>query len=49
MSEHGKLGMTAIANSHEEAQALYTHTLAVLDREAAVGRVVTPREPAPLE
>ena len=41
--------MTAIANSHEEAQALYTHTLAVLDREAAVGRVVSPREPAPLE
>ena len=49
MSEHGKLGMTAIANSHEEAQALYTRTLAILDGEAAVGRVVAPREPAPLE
>jgi len=49
MSEHGKLGMTAIANSHDEAQALYTHTLAVLDSETAIGRVTAPREPAPLE
>jgi hypothetical protein len=48
MSEHGKLGMTAIANSHEEAQALYAHTLAVLDSETAIGRA-TPCEPAPLE
>jgi hypothetical protein len=49
MSEYGKLGITAIANSHEEAQALYTHTLTVLDNETAVGRVAAPREPAPLE
>jgi hypothetical protein len=49
MSEHGKLGMTAIANSHDEAQALYARTLTVLDRETAIGRVVSPREPAPLE
>ena len=49
MSEHGKLGMTAIANSHDEAQALYARTLTVLDRETAIGRVISPREPAPLE
>ncbi len=38
LSEFGKVGMTAIANSLEEADDLYDHTLAVLDRETAYGR-----------
>ncbi len=38
LSEFGKLGMTAIANSREEVDDLYRRTLVVLDREAAVGR-----------
>ena len=42
LSEFGKLGMTAIANSREEVDDLYRRTLAVLDREAAFGR---PGEP----
>jgi len=40
LSEFGKLGMTAIANSREEVDDLYRRTLAVLDREAAQGRPV---------
>ncbi len=38
LSEFGKLGMTAIANSREEVDDLYRRTLVVLDREAALGR-----------
>ena len=38
LSEFGKLGMTAIANSREEVDELYRRTLAVLDRESALGR-----------
>ncbi len=38
LSEFGKLGMTAIANSREEVDELYRRTLVVLDREAALGR-----------
>jgi hypothetical protein len=38
VSEFGKLGLTAIGNSREEADALYYRTLEVLDREAAYGR-----------
>ncbi len=38
VSEFGKLGLTAIANSREEADALYYRTLEVLDREASYGR-----------
>ena len=34
LSEFGKLGLTAIANSREEVDELYAETLAVLDREA---------------
>ncbi|HZF13307.1 MAG TPA: peptide ligase PGM1-related protein [Thermoanaerobaculia bacterium] len=37
LSEFGKLGMTAIANSREAVDRLYRHTLEVLDREAAYG------------
>jgi len=38
LSEFGKLGVTAIANNAEEADALYEHTLHVLDTESAYGR-----------
>ena len=38
VSEFGKLGLTAIGNSREEADALYYRTLEVLDRETAYGR-----------
>ena len=38
LSEFGKLGLTAIANSREEVDELYAHTLEVLDRETQYGR-----------
>ncbi|HQZ39689.1 MAG TPA: peptide ligase PGM1-related protein [Vicinamibacterales bacterium] len=38
VSEFGKLGVTSIANTAEEADALYEHTLQVLDTETAYGR-----------
>lgn len=38
LSEFGKLGLTAIANSRGEAQQLYDHTLAVLAAETRYGR-----------
>jgi hypothetical protein len=38
LSEFGKLGVTAIANSHEQADQLYAHTLEVLDTETTYGR-----------
>lgn len=38
LSQYGKLGMTAIANSRHEVDNIYNHTLAVLDREATIGR-----------
>lgn len=34
LSEFGKLGLTSIGNSLEEAQAIYNHVEAVLDRES---------------
>ena len=37
LSQHGKLGMTAIANSPAEVENIYKHTLAVLDRETSIG------------
>jgi hypothetical protein len=37
VSEFGKLGVTAIANNAEEADALYEHTLQVLDTETSYG------------
>jgi hypothetical protein len=43
VSEFGKLGMTAIADTHEQADAIYQRTLQVLDRETRAGR---PREAA---
>jgi PGM1 C-terminal domain len=38
VSEFGKLGMTAIGNSREEADELYYRALEVLDRETTFGR-----------
>ncbi len=38
LSEFGKLGLTAIANSREEADALYYQALEILDRETSYGR-----------
>jgi hypothetical protein len=38
LSEYGKLGVTAIANSPAEARELYDRTLAVLDTETRFGR-----------
>ena len=38
LSQFGKLGLTAIANSPTEVDELYRRTLAVLDRETAYGR-----------
>lgn len=35
LGEHGLVGLTAVGNSHEDADALYQATLAALDREAA--------------
>ena len=46
VSEFGKLGMTAIANSREEVDALYRRTLAVLDRESALGKPPVTIDPA---
>ena len=34
LSEQGRFGLTAIADSHEEAQALYERVRVVLDQEA---------------
>ena len=41
VSQYGKLGMTAIASSHAEVDAIYDNALAVLDRETAP--IGTPR------
>jgi hypothetical protein len=38
LSEFGKLGVTAIANSPAQVDELYDHTLSVLDRETTYGR-----------
>jgi hypothetical protein len=39
LSEFGKLGVTVIANSPEEVDELYRHTLQVLDAETVYGHV----------
>jgi PGM1 C-terminal domain len=36
LSQYGKLGLTAIGNSHVEADAIYARTLDLLDRETGV-------------
>ena len=35
LSQYGRLGLTAIGNSPEQAEAIYAHALEVLDRETA--------------
>jgi hypothetical protein len=35
LPEIGRVGLTAVADSHAEADALYRRTIAVLDEEAA--------------
>ena len=37
LSEHGKVGLTAIGNSREDAEALYQQTVEMLNREALIG------------
>ena len=37
VSQYGKVGLTAIGSSREEAEALYTHAVAVLDAECRLG------------
>lgn len=37
LSEFGKLGLVAIGETHERAQALYRKTVDILDREASAG------------
>jgi len=39
LSEFGKIGLTAIGNSREEVEEIYSRTLAVLDRETSHGRI----------
>jgi len=38
LSQHGKLGMTAIGNTREEVEAIYGRTLRILGHEAGMGR-----------
>jgi hypothetical protein len=38
VGEQGTLGLTAVADSREEAEALYRKTVDVLDAEAALAR-----------
>ena len=47
VSEFGKLGVTAIANSPSEARNLYDRTLAVLALETRYGGEPRPRSSAP--
>ena len=37
LSEHGKIGLTAIGNSREDAEGLYRNTLEMLNRESLIG------------
>ena len=37
LSQHGKLGLTAVGNSHAEVEQLYGRTLAVLEAETGYG------------
>ena len=45
LSQFGKVGLTAIANSPAEVEDLYRRTRVILDREAAMGKAVE-RHPA---
>ena len=37
LGELGRMGLTAVGNSHEEAKALYKRAVAVLDQETQGG------------
>ncbi|MEO8347544.1 MAG: peptide ligase PGM1-related protein [Acidobacteriota bacterium] len=39
ISQYGKIGLTVIGNRHEQVDAIYDRTIAVLDRETEYGRV----------
>lgn len=50
VSQYGKIGLTVIGNSHEQVDAIYAKTIAVLDRETEYGRAPArppAGEPAP--
>jgi PGM1 C-terminal domain len=47
LSEFGKLGVTAIANTRQEVDDIYRRTLSVLDRETVYGRPPLPDEGPP--
>jgi hypothetical protein len=38
LSEHGKVGLTAIGNSRDDAEALYRNTMEMLNRESLLGQ-----------
>ena len=40
LSQFGKVGLTAIANSPAEVEELYRRTIVILDREASMGKTV---------
>src|SRR5437762_4161588 len=42
LGEMGRTGLTAVGNSHEEAKAIYTRAVAVLDQEAQIGSAFAP-------
>jgi hypothetical protein len=37
LGELGRMGLTAVGNSHQEAKDIYTRTVAVLDQETQGG------------
>jgi hypothetical protein len=43
LSQFGKVGLTAIANSPAEVEELYRRTIVILDREAGMGKTVETR------
>src|SRR5881227_4017347 len=42
LGELGRTGLTAVGNSHEEAKAIYTRAVAILDQEAQIGSAFAP-------
>ena len=47
LSQFGKVGLTAIANSPEEVEDLYRRTIVILDREAGLGKKLASQPPDP--
>ena len=48
VSQFGKLGLTVIGNGHEQVDAIYEKTIAVLDHETRYGRPSSAEPPRPL-